>query len=218
METNENVEFLPWNQLETPDWQEVDGKAIDRIAKEFDGLLSAEKLEKMRSLPSKFETREEFEKDCVRATGSLPEPGLEGFTDKLLTEPAKISEKDYIREQVNLHERLHQASDIGFKQKQPHALNEGVTQALTDKIMGTKNVGLLDEKGDVSHFYPEATKLAENLITEAGAPAVEKLYVQNDGTDLKTALGGDAQYEARMEEFKKLDASDVEKLQRRKQG
>jgi len=32
---------------------------------------------------------------------------------------------------------------------------------------------------------------------------VEKLYFQNDASDLKEALGGDAQYEARMEQFKK---------------
>ena len=147
----------------------------------------------------------------------MPDPGLEGFTDQQLTEPARISEKDYIREQVNLHERLHQASDIGFKQEQPHALKEGLTQALTDKIMGTTNVPFMDEKGDVHQFYHEETKLSENLIAEAGAPAVEKLYVRNDATDVKTALGGDTQYEARMEEFRKLDAANLEKT-RKQQG
>ena len=72
---------------------------------------------------------------------------------------------------------------------------------MTEKITGTK---YLDEKAN-PQFYPEATILAEGLLAKAGPGAVEKLYVRNDASELKKALGGDAQYEAMLNEFKKLN-------------
>jgi hypothetical protein len=50
-------------------------------------------------------------------------------------------------------------------------------------------------------------------MAKAGPGAVEKLYVRNDASELKKALGGDAEYEARMEQFKKLDEVDLKRSQ-----
>ena len=217
METNKEVEFIRENQPDICDWQRSDREAVDRIAKEFDGLLSAEQLEQMRCLPSEFKSREDFELAHLERYGVRPKSGVQGFSEYLKdSSKTEASEKaaqiciehPEIVNQTDQHERLHQASNPNAAKSIGKKGMEGVTQALTDRLTGVnteKNVTYLNEKGKEHQFYPKETQMAKDLIAETGPRAVEKLYVQNDASELKNALGGDAQYEARMEQFKKMD-------------
>ena len=221
MESKREVEFIPENQPDISDWKKYDCEAVDRVAKEFDGLLSAEKLEKMRGLPSEFKSREEFELAYLERNRVRPKSGVDGFTDPLKdtgkieasdkAAQIRIDKPEYIIEQTVQHERLHQTSNPEAEKSIGRKGMEGVTQALTDRLIhGEKPVPhLYNADLNEVHYYKKETEMAKDLIAETGPKAVEKLYVQNDASELKKVLGGDAQYEARMEQFKKLDEEDL---------
>ena len=196
MEADHSPEALRENQLEMKEFEQMDREAVEYIAREFQGSVSAEKLEKMRGLPSQFKTHDDLANAYAKETGKPAPDGLEGFS-KSLEMPAQLcsDHAETINETI-IHERLHQASDADATSRLGEHLSEGVTQALTEKMQKGVSFG---------NFYPEETKTAKGLMNEAGDAAVEKFYFQNNAQELKTALAGDAQHDSRLEQFKRAN-------------
>ena len=214
MENNNSLEGIHERPTELDG---LDREAVEKIGKQFHDLVSAEILEKMGDpkLSTEFKSHEEIGKAYEKETKKSAGRGTEGFSKELKIPAQVCSEHRDITEQTVIHERLHQASNPDAKNAIGKRGMEGVTQALTDRLMGNngdKSIIQLDEKGREYNFYPKETQMAKDLIVETGGPrAVEKLYFQNDANDLKEALGGEVQYEARMEQFKKLDDVNLRK-------
>jgi hypothetical protein len=202
MDNDHSLENSRERLAELKEFENMDREAVEYIGKEFRDpahperpLVSSETLEKMKDLPSQFQTHEELAQAYSKETGKPAPEGLEGFT-KGLEMPAQIcSEHRQTINETIIHERLHQASDPDATSLLGHNLSEGVTQALTEKMQEGFSSG---------RFYSGETRTAKKLMNDAGDSAVEKFYFQNDARELKDALARDAQYDSRMEQFKRL--------------
>lgn len=194
-------------QAELKVFKDMDREAVELVGEEFRGLVSEETLTKMRGLPSEFKTHEDLAKAYSEQTGQPAPEGLEGFS-KGLEAPAQICSDHHqgINETI-IHERIHQASNPEGAARLGEHLGEGVAQALTEKAQEGISFG---------NFYPGETRVAREMMEKAGSSAVEKLYFQNDAGELKAALGGGAEQEARLEDFKKRDAAGLEESRERK--
>lgn len=201
MEGDYRPEDLREKQAELKVFKDMDREAVELVGEEFHGLVSEETLTKMRGLPSEFKTHEDLAKAYAEQTGQPPPEGLEGFS-KGLEAPAQICSDHHqgINETI-IHERIHQASSPDGAARLGEHLQEGVTQALTEKAQEGVSFG---------NFYPGETEVAREMIEKDGAAAVEKLYFQNDAGELKAALGGEAEHEARLEDFKKREVTKLE--------
>jgi hypothetical protein len=201
--TEQNPAELKWFAAQ-------DRVAVKLIGEEFHGLVSEERLAKMRDKPSEFKTHEDLAKAYTEVTkGKTAPQGLEGFAQRL-DSPAQVcsGHREKIIE-ATLHERLHQAANPGGASLFGHnpqegATEEGVTQALTEKTLGFSS----------GTFYQKETEAAKKLIKEVGPSAVEKLYFKGDASELNAALKEHAQYDARLEAFKKQNAANVEELRK----
>jgi hypothetical protein len=209
MEKDHSLENFREKEAELKEFRDMDSEAVEYIGKEFRGLVSEETLAKMRNKPSEFKTHEELAKAYtkIKEAEAAPE-GLEGFSQGL-DNPAQIcSDHHQTINETIIHERLHQASDREGASVFGDHLEEGVTQALTEKLQAGVSFG---------EFYPQETEVARKMINENGLSGVEKLYFQNDPRELKSALQKNAQHDVRPEASKKLDAPKAEDL-RKPQG
>lgn len=200
------------NQAELKWFAAQDRVAVKLIGEEFRGLVSEERLAKMRDKPSEFKTHEGLAKAYTEVTGKTAPQGLEGFAQRL-DSPAQVCSGHREKTiEATLHERLHQAANPGGASLFGHnpregVTEEGVTQALTEKTLGFSS----------GTFYRQETEAAKKFIKEVGPSAVEKLYFKGDASELNAALKENTQHYARLEAFKKLNAADAEE-RRKPQG
>ena len=163
--------------------KELDRWTVDRIDKRFNGYVSSDQMEKIRSEPAHFLYHREYY-EHLRECGIKPEEG------KIVVGDASEHEVYVDREHVLVprtlvHERLHQLSSDGYKGLMGDKLYEGTTEYLARNAVGDPHLV------DAGEGYPRETRLIETLSSRVGDDAIMKAYFQGDIRDLTRRVDKD---------------------------
>ncbi len=161
--------------------QEIDRTYTERLCERYRDLVPAHRIEAVKDLPTRFEDRKKFEQSYREATGGEEAENVVGFSRGTL-EPAQVeSEHDQIRK-TTIHERLHQLADPRAEQLLGTKMNEGITEDLAIRELGS------EWDPELPRSYTKERALASKVRELCGDQAVEQAYFRGDTRELKVCL------------------------------
>ena len=161
--------------------REIDREATERLCERYRDLVPAERIQAVKDLPCVFEDRKQFERSYREATNGKDAEGVVGFSRHTL-EPAHVeTEHEQIRK-TTIHERLHQLADPRAEQILGTKMNEGVTEDLAIREMGS------EWDHELPRSYVKERALASQVREMCGDQAVDRAYFQGDTRELKACL------------------------------
>lgn len=163
--------------------RETDRLYTDRLCQRYRELVPPERINAIKDLPTVFEDRGQFEQSYLHATGEKPADNVVGFAGGT-DEPAHVATDHTQMRKTIIHERLHQLSEPGSAERLGKRLNEGITEDLAVKELGS------EWDSSLPPSYPEERALAHKLRETCGDRAVERAYFQGDVRELRSCLEG----------------------------
>jgi len=162
--------------MERTFFEDLDRAAIERLEETYGDSVSAETFERMKDLPSSFESRKEFEKSYAEVAGKKPDPEVWGFSTGL-EGPAHIraDELGAVPKTV-IHESMHQLSHPEAANLLGKPLYEGITEDMAARAGELQSSEL--------QGYPGETRAAREIIERCGEEAVKKAYFEGNGSEL----------------------------------
>jgi len=162
--------------------RETDRFHTERLCQRYGDLVPAERIQRVKDLPTVFEDHGNFERSRL-AAGARPDKGTSviGFSQGT-AEAAHVNIDDFQSEKTAIHERLHQLSDPRAAELLGRRLNEGVTEDLAIKELGRQ------PNPELPTCYAQERLGAQELRRMCGDGAVDNAYFRGDATDLRTCL------------------------------
>jgi hypothetical protein len=161
--------------------RETDRLYTERLCQRYRDLVPPERIRAMKDLPTAFEDRKHFEQSFLQATGEKPPENVVGFSRKTV-EPAHVATDHLQMRKTVIHERLHQLSDPGSRERLGKKLDEGITEDLAIKELGREC------NPELPRSYPEERALARKVRELCGDQAVDRAYFQGDVRELRFCL------------------------------
>jgi hypothetical protein len=163
--------------------RDLDRFHTERLCERYRHLVPAERIQKVKDLPTVFEERKDFERSYERADGRRPPEGKRviGFAQGP-EKPAHVDMDDLQLEKTAIHERVHQLSDPRAREVLGEKLHEGVTEDLAVKELGRQ------PNPELPHSYPQERATAQELRKVCGDGAVDRAYFQGDTRELRVCL------------------------------
>lgn len=161
--------------------REIDNTYTERLCERYGRMVPPERIQAVKDLPTVFEDRQKFEQSYREATGGQEAENVVGFSRGTL-EPAHVeSEHDQIRK-TTIHERLHQLADPRAEELLGTELNEGITEDLAIRELGS------EWDPELPRSYTKERALASKVRELCGDQAVEQAYFRGDTRELKACL------------------------------
>jgi len=163
--------------------RETDHAHADRLCERYRNLVPAERVQRIRDLPTSFQGHEDFERSRKESGVQEPDDGTKvvGFSRYTL-EPAHVDMADPQVEKTAIHERMHQLSDPRAEGILGEKLYEGATEDLAIKELGR------EPNPELPRSYPQGRAAAQELRKMCGDNAVDRTYFQGDSGDLRACL------------------------------
>jgi len=163
--------------------RDIDRFHTERLCERYRHLVPAERIQKVKDLPTVFEERKDFERSYERADGRRPPEGKRviGFAQGP-EKPAHVDMDDLQLEKTAIHERVHQLSDPRAREVLGEKLHEGVTEDLAVKELGRQ------PNPELPHSYPQERATAQELRKVCGDDAVDRAYFAGDTRELRVCL------------------------------
>lgn len=176
--------------------REVDAAAVDEIARDYGHVASPERVESMRRNPTVFEDREAFDHALYEVGGRAAGPGERSLGYSEGSErPAHVA-LDHLEIPATVyHERVHQLAEPGARRVFGEDLDEGVTEDLALRSLGTGEIASAEP------CYSEQLEEARQLRAACGESAVESAYFKGDFDELRRCLR-DSLPEGRFDELR----------------
>lgn len=163
--------------------REVDRAAVDEIARDYGHLVPPGRIEAMRESPTSFETRDAFDRGLERAHGHAVEPGERVLGYSTGSGASAHVALDHLEIPATVyHERIHQMAEPGARATLGEALDEGITEDLAQRSLGTT------ELPSAEPCYPDSLMEARRLREACGGQAVESAYFRGDFDELRRCL------------------------------
>jgi len=162
-------------------FEDLDCAAVRHLEKTYGDSVSPEIFDRMKDLPSKFETPDTFERSYAGVAGESPSPEVVGFSTGL-DAPAHIRADHFeVVPGTVLHERIHQLSHPDAARLLGESLYEGVTENYTLRAEGAV-------PSREFRAYPNETREARRISLLCGDAAVASVYFNGDGTALRECV------------------------------
>lgn len=161
--------------------RETDQLYTERLCQRYRDLVPPETIRAMQDQPTVFEDRKHFEQSYLRADGQRPAEDVVGFSRGPI-EPAHVATDHLQMRKTIIHERLHQLSDPGAAERLGPKLDEGITEDLAIKELGS------EWNPELPRSYPEERAMAHKVRELCGDRAVDRAYFQGDTRELRTCL------------------------------
>jgi hypothetical protein len=163
--------------------RDMDRFHTERLCERYRHLVPAERIQRIKDLPTVFENRKEFERSYDLADGHRPPESRQvaGFS-KGTDEAAHVDMDDTQLEKTAIHERVHQLSDPRANELLGRNVNEGVTEDLAIKELGRQ------PNPDLPRSYLRERATAQELRKMCGDNAIDRAYFQGDAGELRACL------------------------------
>ena len=163
--------------------RDLDRFHTERLCERYRHLVPADRIQKVKDLPTAFEERRDFERSYERAAGRrLPEgKRVTGFAQGP-DEAAHVDIDDLQLEKTAIHERLHQLSDPRAMEVLGEKMHEGITEDLAIKELGRQ------PNPELPRSYPQERAAAQELRKMCGDDAVDRAYFAGDTRELRRCL------------------------------
>jgi hypothetical protein len=163
--------------------RDLDRFHTERLCERYRHLVPAERIQKVKDLPTVFEERKDFERSYEHAGGRRPPEGkrVAGFAQGT-DEAAHVDMDDLQLEKTAIHERVHQLSDPRAREVLGEKLHEGVTEDLAVKELGRQ------PNPELPRSYPQERATAQELRKMCGDDAIDRAYFAGDTRGLRTCL------------------------------
>lgn len=161
---------------------ETDQALTNALAEKYRDVVPASRIETIRSLPTQFENREQFDRGLGTADDKPGERTRVLGYSRFDTEPAHVAVDHLEIPKTIAHERLHQLSDPRAIETLGRPLYEGMTEDMAIDAIGTES------PAGWAQCYPTERAVAHEMRDLAGKDAVERAYFKGDSTELRERL------------------------------
>lgn len=163
--------------------RDIDRFHTERLCERYRHLVPAERIQRIKDLPTAFEERRDFERSCREARVPEPRDGSQvvGFS-RYTVEPAHVDMDNPQLQKNAIHERVHQLSDPRARELLGEKVYEGVTEDLAIKELGE------EPNSELPRSYPQERATARELRKLCGDNAVDQTYFGGDARELRSSL------------------------------
>jgi len=163
--------------------RDLDRFHTEQLCERYRHLVPADRIQKVKDLPTAFEERRDFERSYERADGRRPPEGKRviGFSQGT-NEAAHVDMDDPQLEKTAIHERMHQLSDPRAREVLGEKMHEGITEDLAIKELGRQ------PNPELPRSYPQERAAAQELRKMCGDDAVDRAYFAGDARELRVCL------------------------------
>lgn len=163
--------------------RDLDRFHTERLCERYRHIVPADRIQKVKDLPTVFEGRKDFERSYERVDGRRPPEGkrVVGFAQGA-DEAAHVDIDHPHLEKTAIHERLHQLSDPRARETLGEKVHEGITEDLAIKELGRQ------PNPELPRSYPQERLAAQELRKMCGDDAVDRAYFAGDTRELRTCL------------------------------
>jgi len=163
--------------------RDLDRFHTEQLCERYRHLVPADRIQKVKDLPTAFEERRDFERSYERVDGRRPPEGkrVHGFAQGT-DEAAHVDMDDLQLEKTAIHERVHQLSNPRARETLGEKMHEGITEDLAIKELGRQ------PNPELPRCYPQERMAAQELRKMCGDDAVDRAYFAGDARELRACL------------------------------
>jgi hypothetical protein len=163
--------------------QKLDKLHTERLCERYSHLVPAERIQKVKDLPTVFENRMNFERSRREAGVAKPNDGNEvvAFYPGNF-ESAHVNMDNPQAEKNAIHERVHELSDPRAVAILGERFNEGTTENLAIKELGH------EPSPELPPSYPQERAAAQELQRMCGDNTVDRAIFAGDSRQLWASL------------------------------